>query len=190
VVHIEKINYPMLFKDGATPVEYWAGLQHDIAKGWLKYHESGNFVTLAPKGAGLFASSDSQFRPAALSYPQGHGSCVMSTWTPSIVPHGDDETVYLVTDDLGKLGSVWREADVETTDLETVITDLMTGQYHSPVRIVAFNTAERWSRDVSEDIAREIRRRFDLQLSDVSSSLQDFVERHESHRRQLALRLV
>jgi hypothetical protein len=40
-VHIEKINYPMLFKDGATPVEYWAGLQHDIAKGWLKPHESG-----------------------------------------------------------------------------------------------------------------------------------------------------
>jgi hypothetical protein len=114
----------------------------------------------------------------------------MSTWTPSIVPHGHDETVYLVTDDLGKLGSVWREADVETTDLETVITDLMSGQYSAPVRVVAFNTAERWAQDVSEDVAREIRRRFDLQLADVPSGLQDFVERHEGHHRQLALRLV
>jgi hypothetical protein len=41
-----------------------------------------------------------------------------SGWTPSIVPGGDDETVYLVKDDLGRLGAVWREADAEATDLE------------------------------------------------------------------------
>ena len=83
-----------------------------------------------------------------------------SGWTPSIVPRGDDETVYLVTDDLGTLGSVWREADVETTDLETVITDLLTGQYSDPVRVIAFNTVKRWSQDVSEDVAHELRRRY------------------------------
>ena len=76
------------------------------------------------------------------------------------------------------------------TDLETVITDLMAGEYKNTVCIVAFNTAERWSEDVSEDVAREIRRRFDLQLADVPSSLQDFVERNEGHHQQLALRLV
>lgn len=55
IIHIEKINGPMLFKDGATPAEYWAGLQHAIAKGWLKLHESGTFVTFTPAGAELFA---------------------------------------------------------------------------------------------------------------------------------------
>ncbi len=55
VVHIEKINGPMLYKDGATPAEYWAGLQRAIEKGWLKYHESGTFVTFTPAGADLFA---------------------------------------------------------------------------------------------------------------------------------------
>ena len=50
-------------------------------------------------------------------------------------------------DDLGRLGRIWSEADAETTDLETVISDLLTGQYSSPVRVVAFNTAERWSED-------------------------------------------
>ena len=88
------------------------------------------------------------------------------------MPNGDDQTVYLVKDDLGRLGAVWREADAETIDLETVITDLMAGQYKDPIRVIAFNTVERWSEDVSEDIAREIRRRFDLQLSDVPSGLQ------------------
>ena len=42
-------------------------------------------------------------------------------------------------------GIAWREADYETTELETVIQDLLTGQYGSPIRVVAFNTAERWS---------------------------------------------
>ena len=112
-------------------------------------------------------------------------------WTPSIVPNGDDETVYLVKDDRGKLGRVWREADAEASDLETVITDLMTGQYSDPVRVIAFNTVERWSQDVSEDVAHELRRRCDLHLRDVPSGIQDFVERHEGlQREQLTLHLV
>ena len=71
-----------------------------------------------------------------------------SGWTPSIVPHDNDETIYLVADDFGRLGRAWREADYEATDLETVIQDLLTGQYSNPIRVVAFNTAERWSEDV------------------------------------------
>ena len=79
-------------------------------------------------------------------------------WTPSIVP-GVDETVYLVVEDFGKLGRAYRETDVERCDLETTIQDLIGGQYSNPIRVVSFNTAERWSQDVSEDIAREIQRR-------------------------------
>ena len=106
-------------------------------------------------------------------------------WTPSIVPGGSDHNIYLVMDDFGRLGRVWREADVERTDLETVIQDLLEGQYKSPVGVFGFNSFEGWSRDVSED-AQEIRRRCDLQAQDVPSTLQDFVERHEGTR-QLTL---
>ena len=113
-----------------------------------------------------------------------------SSWTPSIVPNDNDETVYLVADDFGRLGRAWREADYEATDLETVIQDLLTGQYSNPIRVVAFNTAERWSEDVSEDVARELRRRCDLQM-EPPSTISDFVERHEDRdRRQLTLQLV
>ena len=111
------------------------------------------------------------------------------SWTPSIVP-GPDETVYLVVDDFGKLGRAYRETDVEQCDLETTIQNLMEGQYSNPIRIVSFNTAERWSQDVSEDVARELKRRFDLMGEDVSSTLEAFVETHAEPMQQLALRLV
>src|SRR4051794_27374192 len=34
-------------------------------------------------------------------------------WTPSIVPGGHDQTVYLVADDFGRIGRAWIEADYE-----------------------------------------------------------------------------
>jgi hypothetical protein len=49
-------------------------------------------------------------------------------WTPSIVPGGADQTVYLVVDNYGSLGTAYRETDVERIELETVITDLLSGQ--------------------------------------------------------------
>jgi len=98
---------------------------------------------------------------------------------PSIIP-GADQTVYLVLDDFGELGQVWREMDVEATDLETVITDMLDGQYKNPVWVIGFNVAEGWAGDVSEDIAHEIRRRCDLQMREVPANLQNFVQRQEA----------
>jgi hypothetical protein len=74
--------------------------------------------------------------------------------TPPIVPNGNDQSVYFVVDDFGRSGRLYREADVETADLEIVILDLLEGQYKSPVRVVAFNIAEGWSQDASKDIAQ------------------------------------
>jgi hypothetical protein len=42
-----------------------------------------------------------------------------------------------------------------------VILDLLEGQYKNPIRVVAFNTAEKWSEDVSGEVAQELRRRCD-----------------------------
>jgi hypothetical protein len=79
--------------------------------------------------------------------------------SPSIVPGDDDQDIYLVMDDFGgRLGLAWRETDPDSTDFEIVIRDLLDGQYSNPVRVVGFNTAEGWSRDVSEDVANELRR--------------------------------
>ena len=115
----------------------------------------------------------------------------MNNFTPSIVPDASDQTVYMVLDDLGYLGRIWPEADEEGTDREMVIIDLLAGQYRDPVRVIAFNTAERWSQDVSQEIADELRRRCDQQMSELPLSISDFVERYESNdRRQLTLRFA
>jgi hypothetical protein len=111
-------------------------------------------------------------------------------WTPSIVPNGDDRNVYLVVDRFGGLGTVYRETDVERSDLETTITDLMSGQFNDPVRVVAFNTLEHWAQDVSKDIAREIQSRCDIDGRDVPEAVRDFVDSYVGPDRQLALRLA
>ena len=103
-----------------------------------------------------------------------------SEWTPSIIPGGEHQTVYLVLDDFGHLGRSWRETDVNSTDLEAVITDLLEGQYNNPVRIAGFNTAEGWARDISEEVADEVRRRCDLKMTEVPANLKGFIERHEN----------
>jgi hypothetical protein len=45
----------MLFKEGASPAEYSAGLAIAIERGWLWLHESGTFVKFTSAGAELFA---------------------------------------------------------------------------------------------------------------------------------------
>ena len=109
--------------------------------------------------------------------------------SPSIVPRDDDQDIYLVMDDFGgRLGLAWRETDPDSTDFEIVIRDLLDGQYSNPVRVVGFNTAEGWSRDVSEDVANELRRRCDLEMRELPRNIQEFVERFED-RRQLKFKL-
>ena len=111
-------------------------------------------------------------------------------WTPSIVPYGADQTVYLVVDRFGGLGTAYRETDVERTDLERVITDLISGELNDPVRVVTFNTLEHWAQDVSRDIALEIQSRCDIDGHDVPETLRDFVGSFAGPDRQLALRLA
>jgi hypothetical protein len=100
-------------------------------------------------------------------------------WTPSIVPSDDNHTAYIVVDDFGPIGRSYRETELERSGLETVIMWMLEGQYQNPVRVVGFNTAEGWSKDVSADVAHEIRYRCDLQMRDLPFYLEDFVERRE-----------
>ena len=112
------------------------------------------------------------------------------SWTPSIVPNGHDQNFYLVINNYGTLGPAFAETDLGEADLETTISDLMSGQYNDPVRVVAFNTSEHWSEDASEDVAREIMRRLDLAGGALPSSLAAFVDSHVGPDRQLTLRLA
>ena len=96
--------------------------------------------------------------------------------SPPLVPQGFDFETYIVLDDLGKLGRAYREVDEEQADKATVIRNISDGEYHNPVRVVAFNAAEGWSRNVTEDIAREMLDQAHRRAEPLSKSAQAFVE--------------
>ena len=62
-------------------------------------------------------------------------------------------------DDFGLHARGWRETRDAEADRETLIRNLLDGQYEDPIRIVAFNTAQGWSRDVTDEIASELDQR-------------------------------
>ena len=87
-----------------------------------------------------------------------------------------DVDVYLVLDDFGTIGRAYREADETQTGRETVIRNLLSGEYNNPVRVVCFNTAQGSSRDATLEIAREIQERADRNGLELSQGLRDFIE--------------
>ena len=91
----------------------------------------------------------------------------MTYLTPRRVSEpSDDVTVYLVLNDHGQFGIAYDETDPAEADRETIIRNFLTGQYGNALRVVAFNTAEGWSRDVSQDIAGEVlERAFDADVN-------------------------
>jgi hypothetical protein len=111
--------------------------------------------------------------------------------SPPIVPYGADQTIYLVVDSFGdKQGTFYREAEFERADLETAIGDLLAARFNNPARVIAYNTLEHWTEDVSAPIAVEIQARTDIDGQPVPEHLKDFVEAHGALPRQKALRFA
>jgi hypothetical protein len=97
---------------------------------------------------------------------------------PKLNEHKDRD-IYLVLDTFGDIGLAWRETGEADTQRAALVRDLLEGQYEDPVRIVAFNTAEGWSRDVTEDVADEVQE-YCADLDEIPVYLRDFLERHAS----------
>jgi hypothetical protein len=63
----------------------------------------------------------------------------------------------------------------KAADREKMIRDVVDAHYYKPVRIVAFNTTEGWARDVTVDIADELRRRYP-EFGEIPDSILDFIQ--------------
>jgi len=98
------------------------------------------------------------------------------TDTPSLVPVSESSDVYFVLDELPTFGRVWRELSEEAANKQTVLNLIANGEFHEPLRIIAFNTAEGWSRDVTGEIAEELLER-EASEGDLSQSARMFVGR-------------
>ena len=70
----------------------------------------------------------------------------------------------------------YAETGEDEADENTIIENILNGQYSHPLRVVAFNTAEGWSRDVSEDIARAVLDRAQREGRPIGKAAQEFLK--------------
>jgi hypothetical protein len=75
--------------------------------------------------------------------------------------------------------SSWRIPPLEDT-IQSVVEDLLDGQYNNPVRVIGFNPAERTSRDVTNEVAQELRQCCAEQSREPPEFLDEFLSRCES----------
>jgi hypothetical protein len=102
--------------------------------------------------------------------------------TPTIVSFGfaklGPETIYLVLDDFGIFGRAYRETDICKSDRNSIIANLITGQYERPLRIIAFNTSAGFACDVTGEIAGEIEARLcATEVDEIAPGLRAFLDR-------------
>jgi hypothetical protein len=75
--------------------------------------------------------------------------------SPPLVPLlGHD--LHFVLCDFGKNGQAFAETDPALADRNTIIRNLIAGEYERPLSVIAFNLAEGWVCDVSESVAKAI----------------------------------
>ena len=103
---------------------------------------------------------------------------LLRTMVRPVPDYPNDATVYLVEEDFGQLGRAYRETDAAEADRETIIRNFISGQYKNALRVVAFNIAEGWSRDVSEDIANEVLDRAYDADDTLSEGTKRFIDRY------------
>src|SRR5262249_15703018 len=93
----------------------------------------------------------------------------------SIVPEAGQVT-YLLLAELRDYGPVWREMSEAEANEATIAEWIIEGQNGRPLKIVAFNTEEGWSRDVTRGIAAKL---LHLNRNGVAlgAAAREFVER-------------
>jgi len=88
-----------------------------------------------------------------------------------------DAILHIVECRFGKV-RYFREMDLADADHEMLIRDFLSGEFDHPCRVIAFNTGEGWSRDVSEDIARTVVERACQGAQALANGVRAFCERH------------
>ena len=100
---------------------------------------------------------------------------MLDAGAPSLaVPYGADQTLFVVIDRRDKA----TEIRIERSDLEATIGELVAGCFNDPIKVISFNTLEHWMKDISCDVAGEIRARCDIYGIELPDYLSDFIESH------------
>ena len=95
----------------------------------------------------------------------------------SLVPSLDAD-IHLVLCRFGRAGLAYVETDPAEADATTVVQNLLHGRYAQPLRVIALNVDEGWSRDVSEAIAAKVRDVAEHEGRELTGGTLAFIEDH------------
>ena len=93
--------------------------------------------------------------------------------SPPLVPSLVDD-LHFVLCDFGKNGHAFVETDPAHADRNTIICNLIAGEYERPLSVIAFNLAEGWACDVSQNVAKAIKKAD----ASLTAGTRAFVEAH------------
>jgi hypothetical protein len=88
------------------------------------------------------------------------------------------QDLHFVLCDFVPSGQAYVETDQTQADASTIVRNLLDGQHHRPIRVLALNVEEGWVRDVSQVIAAKVR---DVARRDgqaVTGGTRGFIEAH------------
>jgi len=109
-----------------------------------------------------------------------HGVAVMNPARLSPSPSLDQD-LHFVLCAFGGAGLAYVETDPIEADATTIVRALLRGLYDRPLRVIALNAAEGWSRDVSETIGAKVREVAEHEDLDLTSGTIAFIEMHLEH---------
>jgi hypothetical protein len=98
-----------------------------------------------------------------------------------------DQDLHFVLCAFGRSGLAYLETDPAEADATTIVRALLRGLYDHPMRVIALNAEEGWSRDVSEAIAAKVRDVAEHEDIELTSGTLDFIEMHTERVRQPTL---
>jgi hypothetical protein len=112
----------------------------------------------------------------------------MREW-PSIVPGSPGQDYHIVVCNF-RDGPAFLETDLNCADFDTIVTNMIVGEYSEPLRVILLNPEARRCEDVSHAVAVEILRRLAIEGRELPERLEDFVDSHIGPDQQLTLQLA
>ena len=109
--------------------------------------------------------------------------------SPAFLVSSLDADIHLVLCRFGRAGLAYIETDPAEADATTVVQNLLHGRYGRPLRVIALNVDEGWSRDVSEAMAHKVCEIAEHEDYELTQGTLDFIGAHIGRVRQPTLPL-
>ena len=91
----------------------------------------------------------------------------------------NDHTAYIIVADYGKHGKVYSETEIDEAGYDETLASIMRGEPDNPIKVIAFNEIEGWSKDASREIAEALANIYAYRPGEASQAAIKFCGLHD-----------